>query len=66
MPNFSNISVERRREMKNGIPWSVFRTIISTLYFANNVEDAISELLDIANIDEVRHTIDDYFSNAAS
>ena len=61
MPNFSNISVERRREMKNGIPWGVFRTIISTLYFANNVEDAISELLDIANIDEVRHTIDDYF-----
>lgn len=61
MPNLSNIPVERRREMKNGIPWSVFRTIISTLYHANNVEDAISELLDIANIDEVRHTIDDYF-----
>lgn len=58
---FSDITVEKRQTMKSGMPWSIFRTIISTLYHTNKIEDAVTELLDIANIDKVRHTIYDYF-----
>ena len=59
--SFTDIPVEKRKEMKSGIPWSIFRTIISTLYHADCVEDAVSELLGIANIDKVKQTINEYF-----
>lgn len=61
MAGFSNISVETRQDMKSGMPWSVFRTIIKTLYQANSVEEAIKEMQSIANIDKVRDAIDNYF-----
>lgn len=61
MASFSDIPVETRKDMKSGMPWSVFRTIIKTLYQANSVEEAIKEMQSIANIDKVRDAIDNYF-----
>lgn len=53
--------MEKRKEMKSGIPWSIFRTIVSVLYRTSKRDEAEKELLEIANIDKVKAVIDDYF-----
>lgn len=50
-----------REQMKNGIQWSLFRTIAKTLYESDNVLAAITQLKDIANIDAVRKTVNKCF-----
>lgn len=59
----SDIPSESRREMKGKMPWSIFRTIANTLYTTTNTDDALRELYDIANIESVKHIINDYFFN---
>lgn len=54
-------SVSEREQMKHGIQWSLFRTIARTLYESEDVLTAIVQLNDIANIDTVRRTVNEYF-----
>lgn len=61
LPAYSDIPLEKRREMKKGIHWSIFRTIMKALHNTQTVEEAEAELLGIANIEKVRKTIENYF-----
>lgn len=61
LPTYSNIPVETRKNMIGDIPWSIFRTIVSVLYDVEDVKEAVRRLYDIANIDEVRRIVEDYF-----
>ena len=47
--------------MLGNIPWSIFRTIANSLYYADTVEESLKELNEIANIDNVKHIVKDYF-----
>jgi len=58
---FSDIHIESRKEMLGNIPWSIFRTIANSLYYADTVEESLKELNEIANIDNVKHIVKDYF-----
>ncbi|MBO5026488.1 MAG: dynamin family protein [Bacteroidaceae bacterium] len=61
LKSYSNIPVEKRQDIKKGLHWSIFRTIARVLYETQSVEEAIKTLYEMANIDSVRKTIDDYF-----
>jgi len=54
-------SIEERRSMKGDIQWSLFRAISRELYYSDDVESAMVNLYDIANIEAVRKTINDRF-----
>ena len=54
-------SVSEREQMKNGIQWSLFRTISNVLYEAENVSAAVVLLKGISNIEAVRKTVNDCF-----
>ena len=56
-------TVAEREQMKNGIQWSLFRTIAKTLYESENVSEAVEQLNCIANIDTVRKTVNECFFN---
>ena len=58
---YSDIPVEKRRDMKRGLQWSIFRTIARVLYDSQSAEDATKTLYEMANIDSVKKTIDNYF-----
>lgn len=61
LPSYSDLPVDVRMKMKEGMPWSIFRTIAHELYNSESVEDAIARLDDIANIERVKTVINDYF-----
>ncbi len=63
LPTYSDIPIPIRKEMKQGIPWSIFRTIAKQLYVSDDLDSALKELEDIANIKEVERIIKDYFFN---
>lgn len=58
---YSDIPVEKRKEMKGQLSWSIFRTIVSVLHEANNVHEATASLYEMANMDEVKRVVEDYF-----
>ena len=58
-PNLLDVSI--RRQMKNDIPWGVFRAIIKTLYKSNSATEATQELLKLSNFKEVRRVLRDQF-----
>ena len=56
-------TLEERRSMKGDMQWALFRAIARELYSSDDLESAVKNLNDIANIETVRHTIDDRFFN---
>lgn len=56
-------SVSEREQMKNGIQWSLFRTISKTLYESEDISSAIVKLKEISNVEAVRKTINECFFN---
>lgn len=54
-------SVSEREQMKNGIQWSLFRTISKILYESENVPVAVAQLKKISNIEAVRKTVNECF-----
>lgn len=61
LPTYSDIPVEKRKDMKGKLQWSIFRTIVKVLYETTSIQEATNVLLHYANIDSVRETIDNYF-----
>lgn len=61
LESYSDIPVEKRKMMKKGLQWSLFRTIVKVLYETANVQEAQKKLYGYANIDSVRDTINNYF-----
>lgn len=55
------VSAEIRQQMKGDIPWGAFRAIIKQLYQKNSIEQAISNLYNLANFDEVKRTLQEQF-----
>lgn len=56
------ISADIRNRMKGDIPWGVFRAIAKRLYTCS-VEQAVVELYQLANFDEVKRTLQEQFFN---
>ncbi len=57
------LSLTERQQMRKGIFWSIFRTIATILYNSNTPDEALLQLDDIANMDEVRTTVREQFFN---
>lgn len=56
-------SVSEREQMKNGIQWSLFRTISKILYESENISTAITRLKEISNIEAVKEIVNKCFFN---
>src|SRR5574344_214955 len=59
-----SLSINDRTALKGDIPWSVFRTIATTLR-TNDVDVAITQLQDIAGIPKVKEVIKRHFFDRA-
>lgn len=55
------ISLDERKQIRGNLFWSIFRTIASVLYHCDTFNEAIEQLNDIANMDEVRKNIRELF-----
>ena len=56
------ISADIRNQMKGDISWGVFRAIAKRLYTCST-EQAVAELYQLANFDEVKRTLQEQFFN---
>lgn len=54
-------SVEERRALKGDLQWALFRTISQTLYNADSFDAGMAQLEEIANMKQVRDTINERF-----
>ena len=60
------LPLETRESMLTGLPWSVFRTIITCLYEEDAVEDAILKLNNISGIEYVKSLLSEKFFSRAN
>lgn len=54
-------SLSSRQSIRNGIPWSIFRTICNSLYRCQTWEESRDELYDISGIERVKDILDRTF-----
>ena len=57
------LTLDERKALRVDLPWSIFRTIATELYHAKSLDEAKSNLKDIANMDKVRSVVKEQFFN---
>lgn len=57
------LTLDERKALRVDLPWSIFRTIAMELYHAESLDEAKSNLNEIANMDKVRSVVKEQFFN---